>query len=345
MTCQLCKNRAPDKKNAHIIPFFLIKSIVNPGETKRTGKEISFNLTKHGMVDLFVSRINQEEVDDLLGRELTEEELENGKNHYTQDDFICINCEDKFGRIESIFSSKIFQKIKEFTPNNLSDISLELNETESLLTQLFIYSIIWRLGASKFNGYILNETIIEKLAVILNTCLKLDEKEIAPHVLNHKNLFEKHKIAISYFERTEEIETRFVHIENNKYNPNCYFINGFTIFFFYKRKTLLRKGNKFYGLEKSINRKTIYQGNTVFCGKNTDEQAKNAVNSISDVLVKSKVREFRRNFIDCYKGLNNIIPNIRIVNLYLSELLDGSYKYADQYSLERIAKLCAKYCS
>ncbi|MBK7668786.1 MAG: hypothetical protein IPJ32_16490 [Sphingobacteriaceae bacterium] len=176
MTCKLCNNPA-DQDNSHIIPFSLIKSMVTPDEKKRTEKDVTFDLTSTGAVQFYFGReLIGDKIEELLGREMTEKEIEQNDNPFTIDNLICTTCEKKLGRLESLYAKSIVPKVSQL--NGGASSSLELDETDSLLLKAFFYSIVWRLGESKYNNYILHESILSKLSTILKNVLSLDEIEI-----------------------------------------------------------------------------------------------------------------------------------------------------------------------
>ncbi|HTA62378.1 MAG TPA: hypothetical protein VK835_07980 [Bacteroidia bacterium] len=340
MACKLCNNPVADQENSHIIPFSLIKTMVTPGEKGRTEKDVSFDLSLTGTTCYFFGRdLREDEIYELLGRDLTEEEIAQNSNPFTVDNLLCTSCEKKFGRLESLYSKLLAKKISE----NQNDF-IELDHTNSLLLKVFIYSIIWRLGVSNYNGYSIHESILSRLSVILQQCLSLDESEIISKVKENKVLIQDHKVSISYFNNIDHPKTRFVFFDLGRKNPNYYFFNGLIVVFYYKKGTLLKKGNSFFGLEKLFDRKTIYKTeNTILFASNENIVLK-GVNEMASIIAKADILKFKKDFEEIFFRIKNKVPNIKIVRDYLTELLSDDYEYIDKYSVTRIVSLIKKHC-
>lgn len=319
--------------------------MVTPTETKRTEKEISFDLSKPGFVNYFLGReLLPEEIQEILGRDKTEEETKINNNFFTVDNVFCSSCEDKFTRIESLFSSNIFSPLKKLSVGNLKD-PLVFNEANSLIAKLFCYSVIWRLAATNYREYKIHESTLEKLDKILNLCLSTVEKEVVPNALKNKDLINNHKIALSYFDDPNIKNSKFVFFEPEKTNPRSFFINGLSIYFFNNNSAFSKKGNNFFGLEKSINRKEIHKTDYVIAYKNTTQQIVNGVDQMTNLVVNGMLKVFRFNFDYIYTRIHGMKPEQSIVNYYIAELIHDSYTYADKFSMQRIVNLTKKYFS
>ena len=319
--------------------------MVTPTEKKRTEKEISFDLSKPGFVNYFLGRdLLPEKIHEVLGRDMTDEEIRNNSNFFAVDNLFCTTCEDKFTRIESLFSSNIFSTLKHFSSGNNGD-SLILNETGSLISKLFCYSLIWRLAVANYRGYKIHEATLSKLDTILNLCLSTIEKEIPQNIIQNKEVINNHKIAICYFENVNVTNSRFVFFEPEKTNPRSFFINGLSIFFFNNNSAFSKKGNNFFGIEKSIDRKDIQSTENVIIYKNTPQQIISGVDQMTNLVVNRMLKTFKFNFDYIYTRIHNRKPDPRLISHYIAELIHESYTYGDKFSLQRVAKLTKKYCS
>lgn len=236
MLCKLCNIKTADKKNAHIIPFVLLKTMVTSGESRRTDKDVAFDLSNPSIVNFYLGReLQPEKIHELLGRELSEKEKQDNSNPFVRNDFICTSCEEKFSRIESIFSSQIFPKIQKMIIDN--KMYIILNEKESLLLKLFTYSIVWRIGAAKFGDYNLPELLVEKLRKIINQTLAITEEEILRNIEKLNQEIQKYKITISFFENSIVSDYKFVFFNPIKTNPYSFYITDFILHSFIKEKT------------------------------------------------------------------------------------------------------------
>jgi len=318
--------------------------MVTPDEKKRTEKDVTFDLTSAGAVQFYFGReLIGEKINELLGREMTEKEIENNANPFTIDNLLCTTCEKKLGRLESLYAKLIVPKITQL--NNGMHTSVELEEAESLLLKAFLYSIIWRLGESKYNSYEIHASILNKLSTILKHILALEETEIVANIKKHKDLINAHKIGISYFDNTANPETRFVFYTKDKTKPHCYFINGISVFFYYKIEVLHKKGNSFLGLEKLIDRKTILEKDSVTITKSDKGTVIKAVHEMATIIAKEKLKFYRTSFQEAYLKRKGKMPDVMTLSAFISELVSDNYTHADKYSAGRIVNLARKYCA
>lgn len=104
--CKLCKRHEASKKGSHIIPSFLVASMVNYDLSKKRNKEVSFRIDSFG-TDIFGKRaVPPEKVDEILNYSLTDENLKDNEHHYIRDYILCSYSEEHFtileGRVTSL---------------------------------------------------------------------------------------------------------------------------------------------------------------------------------------------------------------------------------------------------
>ena len=105
--CRLCKQEEATKKNSHILPHFLIKTVINKGGSKQRDYELTFSFSQNEFTDLYFGRnITLETIEQYKGRELTDEELEQ-QNPFSQDYLFCPSCEAYFGLLEDYYSKEV----------------------------------------------------------------------------------------------------------------------------------------------------------------------------------------------------------------------------------------------
>ena len=165
--CLLCKKNLADKKGSHMVPHMLITSTFSYDGSKGRDKVVVNvdNLSEGYKEYYFGHEVYDDTINGLLGRSLSDEEIEkesNKKNALTHDYVFCKECENRFGVIESYYS--------------------QIRETQSMdyppaIPYLFWLSVIWRMSVGQM-GCKLEPTHEEKLRKVLNQCLALKREDI-----------------------------------------------------------------------------------------------------------------------------------------------------------------------
>lgn len=180
--CPICRIKDANKKNVHLIPWFLIKNSITLNGTGERNKELSFRIGANTFPTIYAGRsILPEHLDEFSDLDISQNEEE---NHYSRDYLICSDCEDKISRLEAIFAFEFSdKKIK----NNLNYISYYKNSIlinakyNFSLYQLFIQSIFYRCSKGLFNGFKLNLISEEKIEKNLRLAfLSMNFKKIHP---------------------------------------------------------------------------------------------------------------------------------------------------------------------
>lgn len=155
--CKLCRNNIANKRNSHIVPKFMCKSLF-----------ISTN-PRHSIA-IFPS----------------------GKSRKIQDapkeDYIlCSHCEKRFEVIETYFARIIsdtheYKALPEKFEHFVEPLErIECKVVTPILFRLFIYSIVWRASISElyeFEKFKLKSAIEEELRVFLNTFLAINKADL-----------------------------------------------------------------------------------------------------------------------------------------------------------------------
>jgi hypothetical protein len=302
--CLLCLTRPADKKGSHIIPFFLIKTMVNEeGFNKRGNKEISFKLDRSS-TDFYIGRsVSRESIVDAIGRDLTTEDIEENIDHYTEDNFLCSFCENRLAFLESHYSEKS-QKAKIHEDHNI-------NEVQSGIALLFWSTILWRCSVTKFNGFKLQSKEERKLRNIINLCLGISIEETTSNLQNNNSLLESFS-SILMIENEPELPTAQVCIIHPYHRfPYSLIINKHVLFFYFKNEHFDNKKQVFWGFEKLINKDLLNNTGSVYekflnVPQAISEKAKESIN-----LLKASERH---KFIDhvvlsLIKRLKNTLPS------------------------------------
>lgn len=240
--CLLCQDNVADKTGSHIIPNFLIQSAF--GLDKHNGRNrefiVSFDLVPEFH---FGHELIPEKIESILGRELTDDEIERKFNNpFVKDHVFCSECEKKFGEIESVYADA---RIKtEANP------SVYISKLEPHLSHLFWLSVVWRISATNY-PCIISSSIEEKIRRILKNCLsiKLTEVPDKGYYINQMSNFGYYLI---YF-REDGICKGGYYPPSMKVSPaKIFFINNYVLLF-YSNANNFRNIPEFFGLERDLN--------------------------------------------------------------------------------------------
>lgn len=116
MNCLLCKSQEADKTNSHIISDFLIRSMLllnNDG--KRSEKTFNNTISTFDSSFHFGREAREDEIEGIIGRKLTEEEMASRTNPYARDHIFCSSCERRLSFVESLFNEKFYKELKKLT--------------------------------------------------------------------------------------------------------------------------------------------------------------------------------------------------------------------------------------
>lgn len=157
--CALCKKNIADKKGSHMVPHFFIQKFFSYDGGKGRDKEIveEFCLSKGSYDRYFGHRVNDEILESLLNKKITDEEIEqiSKRNPLTVDYIFCKDCETRFGVIEQYYAEILEGRVKKYSKS---------------IPYLFWMSVIWRMSVGSM-GVELTPKDEEKLRKVLNHSL------------------------------------------------------------------------------------------------------------------------------------------------------------------------------
>ena len=106
--CPICNTNDADKKNVHLIPWFLIKKCITQRGSGERGMELSFSIEPQSFTKMHIGRsVLPETVEEFAELHNLQKEKE---NPYSKDNLICTECEEKLSRIEAIFASQFLER-------------------------------------------------------------------------------------------------------------------------------------------------------------------------------------------------------------------------------------------
>lgn len=167
--CKFCQEKLADKKNTHYLTDAIIRTCLNHNGSNTREKGLYFEISSEKQfIELSFQRIDKETIVDHIGREATEEEIENAKKiPFSVDYIFCSECEDKFTKIEVKFIEKI---LPQFRNNDLTDLEF-LTINEIFICRNFFYLQIFRSAICDKN-FKLPKNFIEQIREILFNNLK-----------------------------------------------------------------------------------------------------------------------------------------------------------------------------
>lgn len=165
--CMLCKKNPADKPGSHMVPHLLIARTFSYDGSKDREKVVVdvANLSEGYREKYFGHHVYDDTVNELIGRSLTDEEIEeeNQKvNVLTRDYVFCEECERRFSTIESYYAEILDGRMKNYP---------------SEIPYLFWMSVMWRMSVGEM-GCKMDRDHEEKLRKVLDTCLAFKREDI-----------------------------------------------------------------------------------------------------------------------------------------------------------------------
>jgi hypothetical protein len=162
MKCLLCKENEADKKGSHIIPHFLLETLINYDGRKGRDKEIVFSFNNLESSVYFGRSVSPEMIDALKGCALDEDELKANRDPHVIDYLFCSDCERKLSVIEAEYAER-HNKGADVHPN---------------ISFLFWLSVLWRMSITGDYNISLDADIEEGMRKVLSGNLAFDRTAI-----------------------------------------------------------------------------------------------------------------------------------------------------------------------
>jgi len=327
MICALCQEREANKKNTHYLTDGIIRSCLNQDGSGEREKGFYFDLSNNSaFVEFnFQRETSIPKLEESLGREATDEEIENAKEiPFSVDYVFCSVCEDLFTSIESDFIDNILPRFRESDLNDNEEI--EISECKEI--RLFFYLQLWRTHICE-QTLKLPENISESLREIILTYETVDNEEL-----------NKFPLSITYLQTLgglKEYTTNFVGFTNDK-NPYLIFMNDFIIQFFDSDEEI--RFLDFHGLNSENYQQFINQNEGGFKVKIVQNTERKQL--LNDIIKGEKVKQTLKFYKDSFNKLWFMMfggnPPIQITQEYINEITGDEFDIL-KYSKERIVEL------
>lgn len=227
--CKFCQINEANKKNTHYLTDAIIRTALNIEGSNNREKGLYFAIvSKNPFIEFNFQRLDEQTIENTIGRKPTDEEIENAKKiPFSVDYIFCSECEKIFTNAETEFVEKILPKFRQNDLTGLRSISIQ----ENIICRNFFYLQIFRSAICE-DVFDLPEGLIDKLRKILyeNT-----EDISIP-------------ISVTYLQTTggqEHYTENYVGFTSDK-NPFIIFMNDFIIQCYDTNENI--KHLEFYGL-------------------------------------------------------------------------------------------------
>ncbi len=167
MICELCKQEKLPKSNTHYLTDAIIRDCINADGYTGREKGLYFGISNKGMgLEFnFQKSTPVDSIEQVLGRAPSEEEIEKAKqNPYSVNDKFCIECEQKFTKIETKFIEKYYHPLF----RKRCFVQEKLNKQDALSIRLFFLLQIWR-SAICVEHFVISDKIKKSIRNIIST--------------------------------------------------------------------------------------------------------------------------------------------------------------------------------
>lgn len=248
MSCLLCKAREADQTNSHIISDFLIRSMQSlNSDGKRSDKTHNNTISPSSSSFHFGSAVREDEIEGIMGRGLTAEEIESNTNPYTKDYILCRPCEKRLSFAESLFNDKFYKELK-----RLSKETSGAKFAEGGLFKLFWLSIIWRCSIARLHDFSLPKETEERLRELLDSSLGSSMKETEELISKNEEALSCETIGVLFANDIEHPTGAYVNCESRLGEPYTLLINEFYLAYFESEDNLQDKVEKIRGVTKRL---------------------------------------------------------------------------------------------
>ncbi|MCW4468250.1 DUF4238 domain-containing protein [Flavobacterium sp. MFBS3-15] len=246
--CKLCKKNDATQTGSHIVPAFILKTLFE------RNKEFVVTISKTNVVKNVGRELSPEKIQEYMGRQLTDKELESNHIPFIQDYIFCPQCEKNLGYLESTYSEAIHQK---YNRVNITESEIIKLSNKSFLISLFWYSIIWRMSIAHENPFTLKSKEENKLRDYLFFNLKSSLKSLKNYISEKPNEC-IYPIAVCLNSNFKNRVTgNTVEINTNYRNPYLMHCNEYIIIMYFKPSQINAIQHWFYGLEYTFTIKDI----------------------------------------------------------------------------------------
>ncbi len=334
--CPICKTNDADKKNVHLIPWFLIKKCITQRGSGERDMELSFSIEPQSFTKMYTGRSILPEMVEEFG-EL--HDLQNEKeNPYSRDNLICTECEEKFSRLEAIFASQFAEKrlrtLYQSKLDKINNNSIVIDKKyDTSLYELLIQSIFYRCSIGRFNGFRLIPVIENRIEENLRKAFSVNNFKKAKATDTIDITYKFPIITSSFFIPEGEDPTKnFIVVPNSKF-PYFIMAGKWMFQLFQAEKHVKSTIEWLYGLQGKLNPFETYKiiKNTSHVILLNTENGEIISKNFLDFFTQKRINGVKKNIKDLHMHLFKTRPNNSIAQYiyqqYFVHLNDGKPEF------------------
>jgi hypothetical protein len=324
MSCLICKKRRADKTGSHIIPHFLVESMVNEGEKGRD-KEQSFSLNSTGSGFFFGRSVLPEKLEKSLEREISDKD--SNTHHYLMDNVFCSICEEQLSFLESIFSEKVKPDIENV---------IALTEDQMKIGYFFWLTVILRCSITEFSNFKLPKGLEEEQRLIVLGILDDSRQNVETNCV--EGTLNRPLITLAHTKATDK-SRNFILLHPEKSSPFLLIINEYTLIFDSSDECEIRN------LEGELDIEIASKiGNTFSLSYLSNSERENIIKYCADIVAKQLLENAIRSIVVAYSQITGGSPNQMFIEGFEDELInDEDIPLPDRYRPDRIIKIMSNY--
>lgn len=350
-TCPLCKKKEANQTGSHIFTHALIKTAINDAGNLKRDKEIMYTLSSLNLESHFIGRsITDDRINEVLGKSMTEEDIEKNINTLVIDNLVCDVCEKRFTTAENYFITNIYQKL----PSNDFRISNDSNKNEVIsfseteinidLIRLFFYIQIWRASASNHEKFRLKHKLEKKMAKIIDENLDLNYDTTIANCKKNSTEIRSFPVLITFVKTEINSKTKKEHTQNivfvsSSKMPYYFVINDISIQFYEKESHVRSSIDYIYGVKKiiPINEHINFNETDFKIGVLSDSNRKTLLESYNMALANAFIHRLRSFFSYVHKLILGVKPSNYFVDNAVQKVIKS-----DDYSPDNVIKIYAE---
>lgn len=333
--CSLCKTNSPDKENSHVIPLSILRNLVSKESGNLRDREASYTLSslRNSSIYLGPQMTTPEKMTEIVGRVLTDEELSKQSNQFARDNFICTTCENRFSRLESLYSEKIAKKISAF---RLSTKNTDVLADNGDAFYLFFISVLWRMSVTKWEKFAVSAQIEEDMRLMLHDLLNEDKKQLVSNITSAKDKIMKWPVCFGIADTSIKEVLNEVTYHPGNTTPYSLIVNEFILFLFPDEKTITQQPQTFFGLEKVISKESISYAGELRLSKVTAQDYNFAIDSINKNILQQYYNDSKMLFTDLYTKKKGIAPTDKLISDCQTFVWRKGIPPADFFNAEKV---------
>jgi hypothetical protein len=325
MNCLFCRKREANQTGSHILTSSLISHCINEPGKRGRNKELMFGISQDGETDLYVGReISIEKIEDVKGRDMTDEELQANNNELVIDNIYCRECEALFAKIENEFSKSLLGRLR----NGEKDIE------ENILLRLYFLIQIWRLSTVKYNDWALEKDYEENLRETLYTACN-SYPELSDEISERINSI---PIIIHHLETEEGKESDNIVGVPDEINPYVFFLCDFILQLF--PGGLPEELPSPHGINDGFGAEVIQVSeDTIVVNHISNAHRKSIVKSVFQGQAGPALKSYIGQFVKTATK-NGIVISGELIAQFVRELVsEPDVQISERYSQERVKEV------